>query len=369
MAGYHSEYPPHVWAFVESCQIFAQITTTAQDQGDPRFPEMFTILQRMIETLSQMIKESMNQHVDLRCQHCGGPHWFEGCPIYVNQKKNQSTIRFTWDGYYDDDIGFESYGGEEEEEVVEIKEVGEELPNNLELSDIGLETTMDVSVPPPVQQDVTPNWYSTPWYYGPEPVDDDFWNDDEGEDVDEPLDKMENERGMHIPSWEDEFGDELVGLPTLEEGEFDPVGDLAHLETLLKEKPTMVIKQIPNAKEEKVAEELDSRSVEKLAVGLPITPIKRQEKARRKRLDQHIVRVQRWCKQKHKEKLKCNDNHLPHYMHRIRFGPGKFKYWWPDPFRNVKRFINSTLKILINNKERMELNGLDRGWIKEKPPD
>ncbi|KAJ0460661.1 hypothetical protein HanHA89_Chr16g0663381 [Helianthus annuus] len=74
MAGYHSEYPPYVWEFMESCQIFAQITTTAQDQGDPRFPEMFTILQRMIETLSQMIKESMNQHVDLKCQHCGGPH-------------------------------------------------------------------------------------------------------------------------------------------------------------------------------------------------------------------------------------------------------------------------------------------------------
>ncbi|KAM0003693.1 hypothetical protein Hdeb2414_s0274g00853951 [Helianthus debilis subsp. tardiflorus] len=132
---------------------------------------MFTILGRMIETLSQMIKESMNQHVDQMCQHCGGPHWFEGCPIYVNQKKNQSTIRSTWDDYYDNDISFESYEGEE---VVELKEVEEELPNNLELSDIGLETTMDDSVPPPVKQDVTPNWYSMPWYYGPKSIDDDF---------------------------------------------------------------------------------------------------------------------------------------------------------------------------------------------------
>ena len=63
MAGYHSEYPPYVWAFVESCQIFAQITTTAQDQGDPRFPKMIAILERMFETLGQMLRESMNRHV------------------------------------------------------------------------------------------------------------------------------------------------------------------------------------------------------------------------------------------------------------------------------------------------------------------
>ncbi|KAJ0458026.1 hypothetical protein HanIR_Chr15g0780461 [Helianthus annuus] len=367
MAGYHSEYPPYVWVFVESCQVFAQITSTAQDQGDPRFPEMFTILERMIETLSQMIKESMNQHVHPRCQDCGGPHWYEDCPIYMNQKKNQSTIWFSWDGYYADNIGFESCEGVKEEEVEE-EQVKEELPGNPELSDVELETTTDDSVPPPVQQDVTPNWYSTPWYYGPEPTDDDFWNDDEGEDIDKPHDKMENERGTHIPSWEDEFGDELVGLPTLEEGEFDPVGDLAYLETLLKEKPTMVIKQIPNVKEEEVAEELDSWPVKVLDVGLPPTPTRTREKARRS-LDQHIMRVQRWCKRKLKATLKCRDNHQPHYMSRIRFGPGKFKFWWSDPLEYPKIFSCFIVNFLINNDEQLEFNGLDRGWIKEKPPD
>ncbi|KAJ0880008.1 putative transcription factor interactor and regulator CCHC(Zn) family [Helianthus annuus] len=308
---YHSEYPPHVWAFVESCQIFAQITTTAQDQGDPRFPEMFTILQRMIETLGQMLREGMIQHVYPRCQDCGGPHWYKDCPVYVNQKKTQSTIRSTWDGYYDDDIGFESYGGEEEE-VVEIKEVEEELPNNLELSDIGLETTTDDSVPPPVKQDVTPNWYSTPWYYGPEPTDDDFWNDDEGKTWMSHMTRWKM-RWMHIPSWEDEFGDELVGLPTLEEGEFDPVDDLAYLETLLKEKPTMVIKQIPNVKEEKVAEGLDSRPIEKLEVGSPPQLLTR-EKAR-KSLDQHLLRIRGWYQRKKKEEsLKFAQHHPSHYM-------------------------------------------------------
>ncbi|KAJ0549490.1 hypothetical protein HanRHA438_Chr07g0295731 [Helianthus annuus] len=307
------------WEFVESYQIFAQITTTAQDQGDLRFPEMFTILERMIEALSQMIKESMNQHVHPRCQDCGGPHGYEDCPIYMNQKKNQSTIRFKWDDYYNDHIDFESYEGVKEE--VEEEHVKEELPGDPELSGLELERTTDDSVPPPVQQDVTPNWYSTPWYYGPEPIDDDFWNDDAGEDMDEPLDKMEDEN-EYLPSWEEEFGDELVGLPNLDHEEFDPVGDLAYLETLLEEKPTMEIKQIPNIEEEKVAEELDSWPVKVLDVGLPPTPTRTREKARRKRLDQHIVRVQRWCKQKHKGKLKCRDNHLSRYMHCIRFGPG-----------------------------------------------
>ncbi|KAJ0555991.1 hypothetical protein HanRHA438_Chr07g0296761 [Helianthus annuus] len=109
MACYHSEYPPYVWAFVESCQIFAQITTTAQDQGDLRFPEMCTILERMIETLIQMIKERMNQHVDLRCQHCGEPHWYEDCLVYMNQKKIKVQYDLHEDDYYDDHIDFDTF--------------------------------------------------------------------------------------------------------------------------------------------------------------------------------------------------------------------------------------------------------------------
>ncbi|KAJ0601837.1 hypothetical protein HanIR_Chr03g0133211 [Helianthus annuus] len=354
MADYHSEYPPYVWAFVESCQIFAHITTTAQDQGDPRFPEMFTILQRMIETLSQMIKESMNQYVDLRCQHCGGPHGYEDCPGYMNQKKNQSTLRFTWDDYYDDHIDFESYEGVKEE--VDEEHVKEELPDDPELSDVELETTTDDSVPPPVQQDVTLKWYSTPWYYGPEPTNDDFWNDDEGEDVDEPLDKMEDEKKEHVPSWEEEFGDELVGLPTLEDEEFDPVGNLAYLETLLVETPTMEIKYTPNVKEE-VAEEFDSWPVKDLDVGSP-SYIKSREKAQRN-LDQHSLRVQRWYKRKLNGTLKCTENHSPHYMPLIKFGPGKFKYWWVDPFEFSRLFFNFTNNFLLKTGKRVELNGLD----------
>ncbi|KAI3813712.1 hypothetical protein L1987_18443 [Smallanthus sonchifolius] len=48
-----------------------------------------------------------------------------------------------------------------------------------------------------------------------------------------------------IPSWEDEFGDELLGVPLVEvNGEqFDLIGDLDDLEALLFGKPTMVVKK------------------------------------------------------------------------------------------------------------------------------
>ncbi|KAJ0936039.1 hypothetical protein HanRHA438_Chr03g0126311 [Helianthus annuus] len=166
------------------------------------------------------------------------------------------------------------------------------------------ETIMDVEVPPPVHQVVnSSHWCPTPWN-----IDDSFWSDDEGvveeaelevldytaaqsEEVEEePLDKMEDENEEHVPSWEEEFGDELVGLPTLEDEEFDPVGDLAYLETLLVETPTMEIKCTPNVKEE-VAEEFDSWPMKDLDVGSP-SYIKSREKAQ-KNLDQHSLRVQR----------------------------------------------------------------------------
>ncbi|KAJ0550287.1 hypothetical protein HanHA300_Chr07g0243711 [Helianthus annuus] len=239
---------------------------------------------------------------------------------------------------------------------------------------------MDVEVPPLVQQVVNSSyWCPTPW-----DIYDGFWSDDDegvveeaklevpdyttarDEEVCEPLDKMEDEKLEHVPSWEEEFGDELVGLPTLEYEEFDPVGDLAYLETLLVETPTMEIKYTPNVKEE-VAEEFDSWPMKDLDVGSP-SYIKSREKAQRN-LDQHSLRVQRWYKRKLNGTLKCTENHSPHYMPRIKFGPGKFKYWWVDPFEYSRLFFNFTNDFLLKTSKRVELNGLDRGWIKEKPPD
>ena len=176
----------------------------------------------------------------------------------------------------------------------------------------------------------------------------------------------EDEKKEKVPSWEEEFADELVGLPVLEEEEeFDPVGDLAYLEKLLEGKPTMEIKNSPN-KDEQTNEEFDSRPVEELDVALTLKP-RTREKARRKRLDQPILRVQRWFNQK--KKLKYRDNHPPHYISHIVFGPGKYKFWFSDPFKCHKTFSGFIISFLINNDEQLNLNGLDRGWIKEKPPD
>ena len=150
------------------------------------------------------------------------------------------------------------------------------------------ETKMDEEVPPPVQQEL---------------IEDDFWSDNE---VEEEVGLIEeDEKKAHVPSWEEEFGDELVGLPVLEEeGEFDPVGDLVYLEKLLEGKPTMEIKNSPN-EDEQVNEEFDSWPVGEVDVGLTLKP-RTREKARRKRLDQPILRVQRWFKQKKKLKYRNN---------------------------------------------------------------
>ncbi|XP_076910977.1 uncharacterized protein LOC143568802 [Bidens hawaiensis] len=151
--------------------------------------------------------------------------------------------------------------------------------------------------------------------------------------VEEPLNQMEDdEEEEHAPSWEDEFGDELVGLPIYEEdGEFDPVGDLIYLETLIMGKPAMEIKRAPNGKEEEVANEEDqntmvvesphhmkfSRSVKELDSGSPPN-FKKPKKRARKCLDQHVLRVQRWYIKSYRTKLKCKIDHFPHYMPRIR---------------------------------------------------
>ncbi|MFS7919169.1 hypothetical protein Hanom_Chr03g00209651 [Helianthus anomalus] len=199
---------------------------------------------------------------------------------------------------------------------------------------------MDESVPP-VLQDMKLHCYLTSWYYDPEPIDDDIWSeDDEGvveemelempdyttsprdEEASEPLDKMEDAKiEEHVPSWGGgEFGDDLVGFPTLEYKEFDQVSDLAYLETLLVGMLTMEIKYTLNVEGEEVATKFDSRPVEKLEAGSP-PQLKSQEKARRS-LDRNSLRDQRWYKWKLNVILKCKDNYPPHYMSCIRFGPG-----------------------------------------------
>ena len=168
-----------------------------------------------------------------------------------------------------------------------------------------------------------------------------------------------------------------MNLPAYEGLGFDPVGDLNELEALLFERPTIEISETPNEVEEVILE--DEKPVKNQHGGSPPKSTKSRDKARNN-LDQLTLRLKKWYLLNHMAKLKCRNNHSPHYMHSIRFGPGNFKFWWVDPFKFSKYFLNSTFiylrrfwrtknNILINNDRQMEFNGLDRGWIKYKPPD
>ncbi|KAJ0910817.1 hypothetical protein HanRHA438_Chr06g0256451 [Helianthus annuus] len=52
-----------------------------------------------------------------------------------------------------------------------------------------------------------------------------------------------------------------------------------------------------------------------------------------------------------------------------RLLPGKFKFLCSNPLKILKSFYNFTIKFLNVYEKRVELNGLDRVQIKEKPPD
>ncbi|KAJ0569619.1 hypothetical protein HanRHA438_Chr05g0214771 [Helianthus annuus] len=264
-----------------------------------------------------MLRESNNQLMDPFCRGCAGPHKYEDCPVAFQgampSDSKETPLEDTESTNENDKVEREereekngkfiidfSCGDEKiDAQLAEYKrlteeEIEEEPPGDLELSDVEPETIMDVEVPPQVQQVVNSSyWCPTPWN-----IDDGFWSDDEVvveeaelevpdytavEEVEnELLNKMEDEKGEHVPSWEEEFGDELVGLPTLEDEEFDPVGDLAYLETLLEKEPTMEIKYTPNV-EEKVAAGFDNWPVKDLDVVSP-SYLKSREKAH-KRLD------------------------------------------------------------------------------------
>jgi hypothetical protein len=74
-----------------------------------------------------------------------------------------------------------------------------------------------------------------------------------------------------------------------------------------------------------------------------------------------------WPPPREKARSYMDQNHKPHPH--IRFGPGKSRNRWPNPFEFFRRLYIFTICFLTNNGERKELNGLDMGWIKYKPPD
>ncbi|KAJ0852121.1 hypothetical protein HanRHA438_Chr14g0634571 [Helianthus annuus] len=100
---------------------------------------------------------------------------------------------------------------------------------------------------------------------------------------------------------------------------------------------------------------------------------KPREKAKeRKKKDLNQKRIEGWGEMERKESF--THDRSSHYMPRIRFLPGMFKFWWSDPFKILKlkflkSFYYSTIIFLNIFEDWVELNGLDRVQIKEKPPD
>ncbi|KAF5782985.1 hypothetical protein HanXRQr2_Chr11g0502631 [Helianthus annuus] len=207
-----------------------------------------------------------------------------------------------------------------------------------------------------------------------------------GVDVDEEVDlgdylgslfdnEVEVEVEKKMLSWEDEFLGELEGLPESEQvGEFDPLGDLANLEALLEGKLEKISEPTPHVeikcgdlpKEvEGMVEDEEHHSWPVVLITNATKKSKPREKAKkRKRKDGKKKRIEGWYK---KEPLAHDQYSL--YMSRIWFLPGKYKFWWSDPLRIFKIFYYSTSKFLTIFEDRVEINGLDRVQIKEKPPD
>ncbi|KAJ0576409.1 hypothetical protein HanIR_Chr05g0224111 [Helianthus annuus] len=117
---------------------------------------------------------------------------------------------------------------------------------------------------------------------------------------------------------------------------FDPEGDLAYLEALLAGNPMTDIKQ-----EEVVVEEKEHHSWPVVLIANARKSLKSREKAMRR---------------------------TPGIVFQWLL-PGNFKFWCSNPLKNLILFYNSTIKFLNVYEERVEINGLDRVQVKEKPPD
>ncbi|KAK1424978.1 hypothetical protein QVD17_20320 [Tagetes erecta] len=152
-----------------------------------------------------------------------------------------------------------------------------------------------------------------------------------------------------VPSWEDEFGDELVSIPLMEGigGWFDPIGDLDEIEALLYGKPIVVINEEPqqeyvqadeftNEPITKVAPDPQNRTKDSRPVTEDYNDFSHESNKSWERAqyftDQQTLKARHLSLKHFKSITSCKDDHLLHYISCIKFGPGKYKSWWHDPF-------------------------------------
>ncbi|KAL8214262.1 hypothetical protein R6Q57_003711 [Mikania cordata] len=99
--------------------------------------------------------------------------------------------------------------------------------------------------------------------------------------------------------------------------------------------------KLPMIEEEASDEEVEHQSQPEVRVddAEPPRSTRPREKARRRKRNRHRSRSQRWHQQTRRIRL-VHNNSL-HYLPRIQLDPGKFKYWWPDPFTDKDDWIEA----------------------------
>ncbi|KAF5757786.1 hypothetical protein HanRHA438_Chr17g0841421 [Helianthus annuus] len=165
------------------------------EYGDPRFPKMVDILDRMIGLIDPMIENILSQQRNPRCEECGGSHWYEESVI-------AAPLEMRW-------------GNQERKQQIQWGDDNEWI------------TVRSMNYKAIVIPDLTDE--------------ETLWGNVESEEKEAEIERNgEEEEEVEQPSsedqmpWENEFREELDGLPIDEEvKEFDPEGDLAYLEALL----------------------------------------------------------------------------------------------------------------------------------------
>jgi len=119
-----------------------------------------------------------------------------------------------------------------------------------------------------------------------------FVEDDDAQELEVKNEREEDVKEVPVPSWEDEFAEELVDLPVMDEGEFDPLGDLKILEDLVyNQMPSVGMDIEPSGPEGEVDNE-SSQST------------KPRDKAKKEPRERTQLQIGRWVTRM-KKPLKC----------------------------------------------------------------
>lgn len=112
----------------------------------------------------------------------------------------------------------------------------------------------------------------------------------------------------------------------------------------------------------------DSRPVRDSDIRSPLQSKTSQERAR-ERMDQHVVHMNQWSIRDRETPPYYRNEHGNYYMPHIKFGPGRFKDWWPDSSIYFRALVSSLIGFFPTNGRRNKMSGMSGNRTKKKPPD